>query len=63
VPDRFWRAFFIVSDPLAAKIWGPLIGPVVAIVYGSPDGMDEGHEGHAHHGHAHGMEEHPTSST
>jgi uncharacterized membrane protein YraQ (UPF0718 family) len=190
VPDRFWRAFFIVSDPLAAKIWGPLIGPVVAIVsfvcsignvplavvlwkggisfggvvafifadllilpilniyrkyygakmaafllacfyatmviagyvaellfgglglipsraratipdqgvswdyttwlnivfglvavallvrfvrsgglpmlrmmHGSPDGMDEGHEGHAHQGHAHGMEEHPTSST
>jgi uncharacterized protein len=32
VPDRFWRAFFIVGHPLAAKVWGPLIGPVVAIV-------------------------------
>jgi uncharacterized membrane protein YraQ (UPF0718 family) len=32
VPDRFWRAFFIAGDPLVAKIWGPLIGPVVAIV-------------------------------
>ncbi|HEY6498394.1 MAG TPA: permease [Streptosporangiaceae bacterium] len=32
VPDSFWRAFFIAGDPLAAKIWGPLIGPVVAVV-------------------------------
>jgi uncharacterized protein len=32
VPDRFWRAFFFAGHPLAAKIWGPLIGPVVAII-------------------------------
>ncbi len=32
VPDSFWHTFFIAEDPLAAKIWGPLIGPVVAIV-------------------------------
>ena len=32
VPDRFWQSFFITGHPLAAKIWGPLIGPVVAIV-------------------------------
>ena len=32
VPDSFWQAFFISGHPLAAKIWGPLIGPVVAIV-------------------------------
>jgi uncharacterized membrane protein YraQ (UPF0718 family) len=32
VPDRFWEAFFITGHPLAAKIWGPLIGPVVAII-------------------------------
>ncbi len=32
VPDRFWRVFFVVGHPLAAKVWGPLIGPVVAIV-------------------------------
>ena len=32
VPDRFWEAFFISGHPLAAKIWGPLIGPVVAII-------------------------------
>jgi uncharacterized protein len=32
VPDRFWRVFFIAGHPLAAKLWGPLIGPVVAII-------------------------------
>jgi uncharacterized protein len=32
VPDRFWEAFFVAGHPLAAKIWGPLIGPVVAII-------------------------------
>jgi uncharacterized membrane protein YraQ (UPF0718 family) len=32
VPDTFWQSFFIAGHPLAAKIWGPLIGPVVAII-------------------------------
>jgi uncharacterized membrane protein YraQ (UPF0718 family) len=32
VPDRFWHAFFFAGHPLAAAIWGPLIGPVVAII-------------------------------
>jgi uncharacterized membrane protein YraQ (UPF0718 family) len=32
VPDTFWRAFFFAGHPLAAKLWGPLIGPVVAII-------------------------------
>jgi uncharacterized protein len=32
VPDSFWHAFFFAGHPLAAKIWGPLIGPVVAIL-------------------------------
>ena len=32
VPDSFWQAFFITGHPLAAKVWGPIIGPVVAIV-------------------------------
>ncbi len=32
VPDRFWRVFFVTGHPLAAKVWGPLIGPVVAII-------------------------------
>ena len=32
VPDSFWNSFFITGHPLAAKLWGPLIGPVVAII-------------------------------
>jgi uncharacterized membrane protein YraQ (UPF0718 family) len=32
VPDRFWRLFFFAGHPLAAKLWGPLIGPVLAVV-------------------------------
>ncbi len=32
VPDSFWQAFFFTGHPLAAKIWGPLIGPVVAVI-------------------------------
>jgi uncharacterized protein len=32
VPDSFWHAFFFAGHPLAAKIWGPLIGPVVAVI-------------------------------
>ena len=32
VPDSFWQGFFFAGHPLAAKVWGPLIGPVVAII-------------------------------
>ncbi|KJK55770.1 permease [Saccharothrix sp. ST-888] len=31
VPDAFWQALFLDDHPLASKIWGPLIGPLVAI--------------------------------
>ncbi|MET8124345.1 permease [Streptomyces sp. NPDC005065] len=31
VPDSFWRTFFFDGHPLASKLWGPLIGPLVAI--------------------------------
>jgi uncharacterized protein len=32
VPNGFWQSFFFVRHPLFAKVWGPLIGPLVAIV-------------------------------
>ena len=32
VPNSFWQAFFLVHHPLAAKLVGPLIGPLVAVV-------------------------------
>jgi uncharacterized membrane protein YraQ (UPF0718 family) len=30
VPESFWQAFFFVQHPLLAKLWGPLVGPIVA---------------------------------
>jgi uncharacterized protein len=32
VPHHFWQAFFLQGHPVLAKIWGPLVGPVVAIL-------------------------------
>jgi len=32
VPDAFWRAFFLSNNPTLAKIEGPLVGPLVAVV-------------------------------
>ncbi|HEY2165766.1 MAG TPA: permease [Jatrophihabitantaceae bacterium] len=31
IPDAFWQHLFLTDHPLAAKIWGPLIGPVVSV--------------------------------
>jgi uncharacterized membrane protein YraQ (UPF0718 family) len=32
VPESFWRAFFLESNPTLASIEGPLLGPLVAII-------------------------------
>jgi uncharacterized membrane protein YraQ (UPF0718 family) len=32
VPNEFWRSFFLVGHPVLAKLWGPLVGPLVAII-------------------------------
>jgi uncharacterized membrane protein YraQ (UPF0718 family) len=32
VPNTFWQHLFLTSDPLAAKLWGPLIGPVISVL-------------------------------
>ncbi len=32
VPEGFWQGFFLSGHPLAAKLWGPLVGPLVAVV-------------------------------
>jgi uncharacterized membrane protein YraQ (UPF0718 family) len=32
VPNRFWQAFFLSGNPTLAKIEGPLVGPLVAII-------------------------------
>jgi uncharacterized membrane protein YraQ (UPF0718 family) len=32
VPESFWSAFFLTDHPVAAKIVGPLVGPLVAVI-------------------------------
>jgi uncharacterized membrane protein YraQ (UPF0718 family) len=32
VPESFWQSFFLVDHPFWAKVWGPLVGPVVAVL-------------------------------
>ncbi len=32
VPHAFWQSFFFTSHPLFAKVWGPLVGPLVAVL-------------------------------
>jgi uncharacterized membrane protein YraQ (UPF0718 family) len=32
VPDTFWRHLFLAGDPLAARLWGPVIGPVISLL-------------------------------
>jgi uncharacterized protein len=32
VPMEFWRSLFMASQPESAKVWGPLIGPFIAII-------------------------------
>jgi uncharacterized protein len=32
VPDAFWRHLFLTDHPLAAKLWGPLVGPVISLL-------------------------------
>jgi len=31
VPEWFWRSFFFEGHPLLAKVWGPVIGPLVSM--------------------------------
>jgi uncharacterized membrane protein YraQ (UPF0718 family) len=32
VPNEFWQSFFLVDHPVVAKIWGPIVGPLVAVI-------------------------------
>jgi hypothetical protein len=32
VPNDFWQAFFLQEHPILAKLWGPIVGPIVAIL-------------------------------
>jgi uncharacterized membrane protein YraQ (UPF0718 family) len=32
VPESWWRALFFTDHPVASALWGPIIGPIVAIL-------------------------------
>jgi len=32
VPDAFWPSVFLSDNPTAAAVWGPLVGPLVAVI-------------------------------
>src|SRR5438874_768290 len=32
VPNQFWQQFFLTGDPSAARLWGPIIGPLIAVI-------------------------------
>jgi uncharacterized protein len=32
VPNSFWQAFFLSGHPVLAQLWGPLVGPIVAVL-------------------------------
>jgi uncharacterized protein len=32
VPESFWQRFFFAGHPVLSALWGPIVGPIVAIV-------------------------------
>jgi uncharacterized membrane protein YraQ (UPF0718 family) len=32
VPESFWHRFFLTDDPVLSVLWGPIVGPIVAIL-------------------------------
>lgn len=32
VPEEFWRSFFLTDHPVVSALWGPIVGPIVAIL-------------------------------
>jgi uncharacterized membrane protein YraQ (UPF0718 family) len=32
VPDSFWHSFFLTDHPVLSALWGPIVGPIVAIL-------------------------------
>jgi len=32
VPQEFWQSFFAVGHPVVATLWGPIVGPLVAVI-------------------------------
>src|SRR5713101_5886840 len=32
VPNAFWQSFFLTGYPVLATLWGPIVGPLVAVI-------------------------------
>src|ERR1700751_3102522 len=32
VPNTFWQSFFLSGHPVIATLWGPIVGPLVAVI-------------------------------
>jgi len=32
VPNSFWQTLFLTDHPVLSKVWGPIIGPVIAVL-------------------------------
>ena len=32
VPHEFWQSFFLTGHPVLATLWGPVVGPLVAVI-------------------------------
>jgi hypothetical protein len=32
VPNTFWQSFFLAGHPVLATLWGPIVGPLVAVI-------------------------------
>ena len=32
VPNTFWQSFFLTGHPVLATLWGPIVGPLVAMI-------------------------------
>ena len=32
VPNTFWQSFFLTGHPVFAALWGPIVGPLVAVI-------------------------------
>jgi uncharacterized membrane protein YraQ (UPF0718 family) len=32
VPNTFWQSFFLTGHPALATLWGPIVGPLVAVI-------------------------------
>ncbi|HZD16434.1 MAG TPA: permease [Pseudonocardiaceae bacterium] len=42
VPESFWQSFFLTNHPVLSTLWGPIVGPIVAIAAVALSGTSPG---------------------